>query len=276
MHDVLQVLARRYPLVEVVLAPTSVQGDRAAGEICTALARLTRLHQKGSAVDTIIVARGGGPEHDLAVFNDERVARAFFACPIPIVSAIGHETDFTLVDYVADLRAPTPSAAAELITPEASALREMATALVRRGREAVRRSLDEAHQDLRSAHGRLLSRSPAIDLARRRTELRAELRRGLASLEQRLSLAREQVHGRALQLEALSPERTIERGYAICTIASGQVLRSIYQVAPGNQLDIRVVDGLVVGQALERRPPDGQVGASVGFEEDHGVPIADV
>jgi exodeoxyribonuclease VII large subunit len=276
LHDVLQVLARRYPLAEVVLAPASVQGERATGEICTALARLTRLHQKGSPLDAIIVARGGGAEQELAVFNDERVARAFFACPIPIVSAIGHETDFTLVDYVADLRAPTPSAAAELIAPEADALRDMATDLVRRGREAVRRSLDEAHQQLRSTHGRLLSRSPAADLARGRAELRAELRRGVASLEQRLGLAREQVNGRALQLEALSPERTIERGYAICTIATGQVLRSIYQVAPGDQLDIRVIDGLVAGQATGRRPRDGRAGASDKFEEDHGVPVADV
>jgi len=104
LHDVLQVLGRRYPLAEVILAAASVQGERAPGEVCAALARLARIHQSGQALDVIIVARGGGAEEELAVFNDERVARAFFGCPVPIVSAIGHETDVTLVDFVADLR----------------------------------------------------------------------------------------------------------------------------------------------------------------------------
>src|SRR5919197_5980667 len=253
LHDVLQVLGRRYPLVEVFLASSSVQGEHAPAEICAALDRLADLHGGGQTLDLIIVARGGGAEQELAVFNDERVARAFFACPVPIVSAIGHETDFTLVDYVADLRAPTPSAAAELVVPDVDVLREMIVGLARRAEEAAWRWLDQARFSLKVAHDRLLSRSPAADLARRRAELEAERRRAVAAVEQRLLLAREQVRGRALQLEALSPVRTLERGYAVCTVESGAVLRSVHQVRADEQIDIRITDGLVVSRATARR-----------------------
>jgi exodeoxyribonuclease VII large subunit len=252
LHDVLQVLGRRYPLVEVVLAATTVQGERAPTEICAALNRLARLHQRGESLDLIIVARGGGSEQELAVFNDERVARAFFGCPVPVVSAIGHETDVTLVDFVADLRAPTPSAAAELVAPDVEVLRDLVADLARRAEYALEQQLQEARYELRLARDRLLSRSPAAELARRRVEVRAELRRGLASLEQAIRLAREQLRGRSLQLEALSPERTLGRGYAVCTLASGVVLRSIQQTAPGEEIDITVGDGLIRGRAEGR------------------------
>src|ERR671931_679865 len=161
LHDVLQVLGRRYPLVEVVLASCSVQGERAPAEICAALARLAELHAGGEALDLIIVARGGGAEQELAVFNDERVVRACFGCPVPIVSAIGHETDVTLVDFVADLRAPTPSAAAELVAPDLAVLRDMVTELAAHGAEAISGILQEAQYDFQLAYDRLLSRSPA-------------------------------------------------------------------------------------------------------------------
>jgi exodeoxyribonuclease VII large subunit len=262
LHDVLNILRRRYPLGQVVLAPASVQGERAPIEICTALERLVGAHRRGTRIDVIVVARGGGDEQELAVFNDERLARAFFACPVPIVSAIGHETDFTLVDYVADLRAPTPSAAAELVTPDVAVLRDRTLQFARRGRTAVSRSLQKSQSHVRSAEERLLSRSPAADVSRRRAALSAALSRGCVAVRQRLRLAREQVGGRALQLEALSPERTLERGYAICTVESQTVLRSIYQVGVGQQLDIRVIDGTVSGDATGRQAIDGRPGSS--------------
>jgi exodeoxyribonuclease VII large subunit len=270
LHDVLQVLGRRYPLAEVILAATSVQGERAPGEICAALERLGRLHRAGEPLDVIVVARGGGAEQDLAAFNDERVARAFFGCPVPIVSAIGHETDVTLVDFVADLRAPTPSAAAELIAPDVEVLREMVGELQRRGVLAARAALQDARYELRLARDRLLSRSPAADLARRRAELRAEARRGLAGLEGQLRLAREQVRGRDLQLEALSPVRTIGRGYAICTLESGGVLRSVEQVKAEERIDIRIADGLVASRATARR----KARRPLGREEADAIGVA--
>jgi exodeoxyribonuclease VII large subunit len=260
----------------VVLAATTVQGERAPAEICAALSRLARLHQRGEELDLIIVARGGGSEQDLAVFNDEQVARAFFGCPVPIVSAIGHETDLTLVDFVADLRAPTPSAAAELVAPDADVLRDLVSELARRAENALQQQVQEARYELRLARDRVLSRSPAAELARRRVEVRAELRRGLTSLEQAVQLAREQLRGRALQLEALSPERTLGRGYAVCTLASGEVLRSISQANPGDKIDITIGDGLVHGraEALVRR---AEPGSGTGSQRDgHGQPVANV
>lgn len=253
LHDVLQVLGRRYPLAEVILAATTVQGERAPAEICAALERLACLHRDAEPLDVVIVARGGGAEQELAVFNDERVARAFFACPVPIVAAIGHETDVTLVDYVADLRAPTPSAAAELVAPDVETLRDLLIELTRRAELAGRGALQAACFDLQLARDRLLSRSPAADVARRRAEVAAGLRRGRAGLEQQLRLAREQVRGRALQLEALSPTGTLGRGYAICTLDSGAVLRSVQQVRADEQIDIRVADGQVVSRATAWR-----------------------
>ena len=191
------------------------------------------------------MARGGGAEQELAVFNDERVARAVFGCPVPVVSAIGHETDVTLVDFVADLRAPTPSAAAELVAPDGAVLRELLGDLARRASNAVWRTVEDARYDLSLAHDRLLTHSPAADIARRRAELRAELRQGLTSLQQSLRLSREQLHGRSLQLEALSPSRTLRRGYAVCMLESGQVLQSTGQVAAGDGVEIQLADGSV-------------------------------
>lgn len=276
LHDVLQVLGRRYPLAEVVLASASVQGERAPGEVCAALARLARAHAEGSPLDVIIVARGGGAEHELAVFNDERVARAFFGCPVPIVSAIGHETDFTLVDYVADLRAPTPSAAAELIAPDVELLRDLVADLGRRAEELLRRSMGDARYDLEVAHDRLLSHSPRAELARLRAELEAERRRGRAAVEQALRLAREQLRGRGLQLAALSPERTLGRGYAVCTLASGQVLRSTGQVAAGDRFDVTVIDGSVEGRVTAARAAARRLGGANRREEQDGVTVGDV
>jgi exodeoxyribonuclease VII large subunit len=274
LHDVLQILGRRYPLAEVLLASASVQGERAVEELCAALSDLARYHESGRKIDVVILARGGGDEKDLAVFNDERLARAVYGCPVPVVSAIGHETDFTIVDEVADVRAPTPSAAAELVAPDLSQVRDLVAELTRRAEQAAQRCLGKASYDLDLARGRLVRRSPSVDVARGRAELEALLGQGLQKLRQRIGLAREQVSGRALQLAALSPERTLDRGYAICTLESGQVLRSIYQAEVGDQMNVRVVDGVVAGRATGRRPGAAQHTYPAGSVES-GQPPAD-
>lgn len=253
LHDVLQILGRRYPLAEVILAPASVQGERAAAEVCAALQRLGRLHLSGHRLDVIILARGGGAEEELAVFNDERVVRACFGCPVPIISAIGHETDVTLVDFVADLRAPTPSAAAEIVAPDVASLRTAVAQLARRAEDAARYLVRDHRYRLQALHDRLVRASPAHEIVRRRAEVEALARRGQATLEQRLRLAREQVNGRVLQLEALSPRRTLGRGYAICTLESGAVIRSTQDAAPGARIDITVADGVIESRVVESR-----------------------
>lgn len=253
LHDILQVLGRRYPLAELVLAPASVQGERAPDEICAALDRLAREHTLGHTLDVIIVARGGGSQQDLAAFNEERVVRAFFGCPIPTVSAIGHETDVTLADLAADVRAVTPSAAAELVAPDVREIRQQVTDYVRRAEQATQARLAAARADLQLAERRLFSRSPRTQIAGLRAEIKALLYQGLASVEQRLGLAHEQVRGRLLQLEALSPARTLERGYAICTLESGLVVRSIEQVAQDDRLDVRLFDGRVASRVVGRQ-----------------------
>jgi exodeoxyribonuclease VII large subunit len=138
--------------------------------------------------------------------------------------------------------------------------------LGRRAQRCARAALQEARADLRLAHDRLLSRSPAVEVARLRAELEAAPRRGRAALEQRLRLAREQVRGRQLQLEALSPIRTLERGYAVCTLGSGDVLRSVYQVGADERIDIRVADGQVVSRATARRRAQRPLGRRNGHE----------
>jgi exodeoxyribonuclease VII large subunit len=221
IHDLLSVLERRYPLLEVVFVPAPVQGPGAAAALAQAVGRLGRWQRGGSGVDVIVVARGGGSDDDLAAFNDERLARAIFASPVPVVSAVGHETNLTLSDLVADLRAPTPSAAAELLAPDLAALVAEARTLRRRGQQALSRHLDQHRQ---------LARTAASYLERHTA--------------QRFRLAREQVGAEAARLRALSPHATLNRGYAIVeSAASGHVLHDAASVELGQGLRIQLHRG---------------------------------
>ena len=166
IHDLLNVLARRYPLAEVVFLPTAVQGPGAAAAIARAVARLARWERGGQSVEVIVVARGGGSDEDLAAFNDERVARAIFASPVPVVSAVGHETNLTLSDLVADLRAPTPSAAAELLAADAATLLADVRALQRRAQQAMRHHLQQRRRAVQDLERRVAALGPAATLGR--------------------------------------------------------------------------------------------------------------
>lgn len=177
IRDILKVLRRRFPAVPVIIYPAQVQGERAKGEIAAALATAARRNE----CDVLICGRGGGSLEDLWSFNEEQVVRAIFECPLPVISAVGHESDVTLADLVADLRAPTPSAAAELAVPDAAAWRNQVASATRRGMAAIRRELrnrTNAHQNLA---GRLRRRNPRYVLrqyAQRIDELIVRLRRG--------------------------------------------------------------------------------------------------
>jgi exodeoxyribonuclease VII large subunit len=221
IHDLLSVLERRYPLLEVVFVPAPVQGPGAAAALALAVGRLGRWARGGSGVDVIVVARGGGSDDDLAAFNDERLARAIFASPVPVVSAVGHETNLTLSDLVADLRAPTPSAAAELLAPDLAALLGDARAMRQRAEHALGRQLDQRRQLARDA-GRRLERYTTQHFRR----------------------AHEQLDAQTSRLRALSPHATLSRGYAIvASAADGHVLHDAASVEPGQGLRIQLHHG---------------------------------
>ena len=166
IHDLLSVLERRFPLVEVVFVPSPVQGPGAAAALAQAVSRLGNWQRDNAGVDVLVVARGGGSDEDLVAFNDERLVRAIFASPVPVVSAVGHESNQTLADLVADLRAPTPSAAAELLTPDIADLRRDVLALQRRALAAVRHGVDRRRGALDAARRRLDALSPEATLSR--------------------------------------------------------------------------------------------------------------
>jgi exodeoxyribonuclease VII large subunit len=239
LRDILNVLSRRYPLAEVLLAGCQVQGDGAAETVVEALYALYE-----QDVDVIIVARGGGSIEDLWAFNEEIVARAVFASPVPVISGVGHETDTTIIDYVADLRAPTPSAAAELVAPDVAALADDLAALGDQLGFAMRQQVEGARADLAEQQRRLNQRSPIARLARDRQTLDELLRRAGAQLAHRVALQRARLEGGRAQLAALSPLATLERGYAIVRRAADeQVVTTPEQVPVGDELEVTVQGG---------------------------------
>jgi exodeoxyribonuclease VII large subunit len=246
LHDVLSVLARRAPWVRVVLANARVQGEGASADIAGALRRLVA----SGLPDVIIVGRGGGSLEDLWAFNEEPVARAIADSSIPIVSAVGHEVDVTISDLVADLRAPTPSAAAESVVPDGVAL----LAQLRRAPERLGRGLRRAAARRRTAVSeRLAQMIRAMD--RRMGPARQTLDRRTLSLERSMrALAerrRSRLSGLSGRLDALSPLGTLARGYAVPRTHDGRVLRSVRDFEKGLRFSLRVADGSVEGEVID-------------------------
>jgi exodeoxyribonuclease VII large subunit len=240
LRDMLNTLRRRLPLVEVILAPSPVQGDEAPPGIVAALAALDQLEP-----DVILLARGGGSIEDLWAFNDERVVRAVAAVNVPVISGVGHETDFTLCDFAADLRAPTPTAAAELATSVTMTdllayLQGMKTRLA-----TATLSLLTAHQSgLAALTTSLRFASPLRRIQTDRQRLDDYARRGLSALKHRLALDESRLKGFERRLEALSPLAVLGRGYAVVTRqADGKLVNRVGQVKPSDGLQVRVSDG---------------------------------
>jgi exodeoxyribonuclease VII large subunit len=253
LRDILNVLERRWPLVQVLLAPTLVQGERAPAQIVAALQSLYAHVEAGREpkVDLIIVARGGGSIEDLWAFNDEDVGRAIVVSPVPVISGVGHEIDFTISDFCADLRAPTPSAAAEVAVPDRfeieGQLAAMRTTLedLWNQRLAQRRgALDLRRQVLArlSPRGRVEANRQRVDELGRRLE-RAE--------RHRRSLLREQAAGLRRRLEGLDPLAILGRGFALVRRADGSLVRSASKVVTGERVDVRVSDGEFGAQVVD-------------------------
>jgi len=235
-HDICNILRRRWPLAEVVLAPTPVQGPEAVYGVVAAIEALNL--QEG--MDVIIVARGGGSVEELWTFNEEPVARAVFGSAVPVVSAVGHETDYTICDWVADLRAPTPSAAAELVAPDSYQLIARLQAVASYALATAQQRLDRERAAIQALLGRAGRAAESVDRSRQR--LRDLEQRALRAVE---ACCRERTNGlrrcRA-QLQALDPQATLERGYAVVH-RDGQVVSSIAAVSAGDGLVIKVADG---------------------------------
>jgi exodeoxyribonuclease VII large subunit len=246
LHDILQTLNRRLPTLRVTVAPTSVQGVEAPTGIIAALKRLNSLPD----LDLIILARGGGSIEDLWAFNDEGVARAIFASRYPVISGVGHETDFTIADFVADLRAPTPTGAAELATPITK--EELRAAL--QGAEAqltelINRQLEDLKQALQLAQSELRRSSPRLRILnniQRLDELQGRLER---AIQQQLQHKQNNLANASDRLASLNPQAVLKRGYAIITDqATGQIISHTRQAAPWQPVWLQVQDGSIPAQ----------------------------
>jgi len=237
LRDIINVLRRRYPLARLLLVPTQVQGESAPDQIIAALNTITQ-----QPVDVIILARGGGSLEDLWAFNNESLARTIAACAIPVVTGIGHETDFTIADFVADLRAPTPSAAAELVTPNKFELQQKVTGYQLELGDHARQTISEARSRLGQLTWALSRLSPQAYVDNYRQQI-DNLADGAARIvRHQIALHRQQSAALAAQLKTLDPQATLSRGYAIVQKGK-EVVTQTGQVSPGQAITIKVSDG---------------------------------
>ncbi len=243
LRDILRTLSVRYPLAEVLLAAAPVQGAEAPAGIVDALQALNRWSAEREPLDVILLARGGGSIEELWAFNDERVARAIAASAVPVITGIGHEIDFTIADFAADLRAATPTAAASLATPDIRQLRAGVGNLAAAAQARMAARLRAARAALAGLQARAARLSPARQFAQYRQRIDELQRRSRLAITNRLAGRRAQLEGLRLQLAALDPAAVLTRGYAIVSKADGVVVSSRAQVSPGDDIRVRVADG---------------------------------
>ena len=239
VHDMLRILRKRYPLTEVRLLPVRVQGAEAPGEIAAAI-RYANHHR---LADLLIVGRGGGSIEDLWAFNEEAVARAIYDSRIPVISAVGHEPDVTISDFVADLRAATPSNAAELAVPDQDALRQTLDSVSAAMVTALQRQIKAARR-----HLQVLSASPALQspvnyLGQKRKSLELLKNRLISAQTNGVNRRKQAYISLTAKLDAMSPLKVLTRGYAMTRLEDGTVLRSVRQVAAGTQVTVSLSDG---------------------------------
>lgn len=238
LQDILNTLTHRFPLAEVILSPAAVQGADAPPALVRALRRLEAAHP-----DVILLARGGGSLEDLWAFNDESVVRAIADCSIPIITGIGHETDFTLADFAADLRAPTPTGAAVLATPDAEELRASLGSQLLHLDSAMSAILTVNRRDVVDMQQRLVRLSPQRRVQEDRQRLDEYLERARRGLTASLHLRRAQLEGQRSRLQALNPLAVLQRGYAVVRTPDGMILHSVEQTKPGDEITATISDG---------------------------------
>jgi exodeoxyribonuclease VII large subunit len=243
LRDILRVLSLRWPLVEVLVFPCLVQGAESPGQIVAAIAAANRYDQEVAPIDTLIVARGGGSIEDLWGYNDERVANAIAGSRLPVISGVGHETDFTIADFVADLRAPTPSAAAAAATPDRAELVGQLAALERSMAEGALDRLEHEQRQVGHIAARLQRVHPGRRLDRQIQGLDDRTRRLHAAVGRRLTRLAQERLGAVRRLEALSPLSVLQRGYSIVQRGDGAVVTAPQGAEAGDLLLVRAAGG---------------------------------
>lgn len=253
VRDIIRVLGKRFPSAKVIILPVRVQGAEAPPEIAGAL----RYANKHRVADLIITGRGGGSIEDLWAFNDERVARAIFESKIPVISAVGHEPDVTISDYVADLRAATPSNAAELAVPDTSELREMLLNMQIRAFQALKRSISTRRDRLCTISEKRVLKSPMNYIEDRRLLLDHAQKHFLSAAQRIISLKKERFVKLAASLDAMSPLKVLGRGYSLAQKEDGSVVKSFRDVESGDIIGLLLGEGALNCEVKERFCWDG-------------------
>ncbi len=248
IHDMLRILGKRYPLTQVRLFPVRVQGAGASQEIAAAI----RYANHYKLADVLIVGRGGGSMEDLWAFNEEPVAYAIYESEIPVISAVGHEPDVTISDYVADMRAATPSNAAELAVPDQDGLRQNLDAMSDTMTGTLSRQLKAARQ-----HWQILSQSPVLRdptgyLSQQRKNLELLANRMITAQNKQVSQHNQRYIAAVSKLDAMSPLKVLTRGYSMAQKENGEIIRSVHQTEQGEQISVRLSDGKLIARILER------------------------
>lgn len=241
VRDVINVLTRRYPQVHIIIVPVAVQGDAAPRQISDGIRNANLLPE----IDVLIVGRGGGSIEELWAFNTEEVARAIFESALPIISAVGHETDFTIADFVADLRAPTPSAAAEMVVPDRREVQKYIDSLSARLTIGTRKYFSFLREKVKRAEESTVIKRPKDNLHRKMQDLDKLHRRLAQSIELQLDRKRSSMALQAAHLDNLSPLATLKRGYGICLGVDGRTLRTSGMVKKGEEINVILSDGTI-------------------------------
>lgn len=248
VHDMLRILRKRYPLSRVRLLPVRVQGAEAPGEIAAAIGYANHYH----LADLLIVGRGGGSIEDLWAFNDEQVAYAIYHSEIPVISAVGHEPDVTISDYVADLRAATPSNAAELAVPDQDALRQSLDAMANAMASSLNRQVKAARQHLMVLSASKALQGPTGYLEQRNQSVELLKNRMIAAQNQNITRAKQRYIAQISKLEAMSPLKVLTRGYSMVQTERGEVVRSVSQVSLGERIRVRLSDGTLSATVMKK------------------------
>ena len=253
IRDLLNITRRRFPHVHILLAPVVVQGGEASLQIVKAIQLLNRANKDFEQIDVLVVGRGGGSIEELWAFNEEAVARAIFSSEIPVVSAVGHETDFTIADFVADKRAATPSEAAELIVPDKREIERHLGSLELRMRQNAFNTIEVHRQRLKSIEKSVLFRKPTERINQYRQTV-DEIKRNMhAEITHHVELDRKSLQALIGKLDALSPLAILERGYSICSRLDGRVVRSIDDISVGDALKVLFTDGEAISEVKEKK-----------------------